>query len=348
MSTYTGPSARSGTASSGPSSSQAERSAPRILVPARLVSTGGHVPPEVVQNAEIARECGVSADWILRRTGLDSRRRAAPDVSTTDLATAAAQQALDRAGGPPPDFVACTTCSPDALFPSMGAIVASRIGAKGAAAFDLQAGCAGFVYALSMAAHAIAAGTARRALVVGADAMSRLVDPTDPQTAPIFGDGAGAAILEASPDGTQGLEAIALGSDGTSGDLLRLPRAREAAGASFGVLSMKGPPLFRKALRLSIAAARTALDRARLGPDDVDLLVPHQSSSRLLDATARGLGIARERVVRNYERWGNTSSASLPLALDDAMHRHGAGPGSRLLLLGFGAGLTWGAALLRP
>lgn len=320
----------------------------RVRVPVRLLGTGACVPDVLVSNEEIAARCGVSASWIEERIGLRSRRRAPAGLATSDLATEAARSALARAGVEPStvDLVACATCTPDHAFPSTAALVADRIGARGAGAFDLQAGCAGFVHAFVLAAQSVALGTARRVLVIGADVVSRLADPTDPSVAPIFGDGAGAALLGPG-DTDHGLESTCLGADGGSADLLVLPGGGSRDPAAATLLRMDGPALYRQAVRRQSAAALGALDAAGATPADVDVVVPHQSSRRLIEATARETRIPLDRFVVNIEGLGNTASASLALALHDAAESGRIRPGSRTLLLGFGAGLSWGAALLR-
>lgn len=328
---------------------------PGVRVPVRLLGTGSFLPERVVSNAELAAGLGVDAEWIERRTGLRERRVAAEGQATSDLATAAARRALEAAGvaAGELDLVVCATCSPDHAFPSTAALVAQQLGATGCAAFDLQAGCAGFVYALSVAAQQVHGGLARRVLVIGADLMTRHVDPHDRDTAVIFGDGAGAAVLGPGEAG-QGLEALDLGADGSGAGLLSLPAGGSRRPASADTVAgglhrvrMEGRALFRAAVRCTVESARRALAAAKLVAEDVDLVVPHQSSRRLLAATARSLGLPLERFVVNLERFGNTSAGSLPIALDEAVRDGRAAPGHRLLLLGFGAGLSWGSALLR-
>ena len=330
---------------------------PRIpFLPVRVLATGIHLPEEVVTNAMIAARCGVDPQWIEQRTGVVQRRRARDTEATSDLGAAAVDDALARAGVAPGDvdLVVCATCTPDHQFPSTAALIARRVGIRGAGAFDLQAGCAGFVYGAVVAAQAVALGVARKVLVVGADVVSRLADPTDPATAPIFGDGAGAALFVRDESGLRGLEASWLGADGEGAELLSLPAGGSRLPASPATLNtrahaihMLGPALFKTAVRHTAAAARRVLSLAHLEVSDVDLVVPHQSSKRLLEATARDCGFGLDKVVMNLERYGNTSCASLPIALDEAVREERVRPGNRVLLLGFGAGLSWGAGLLR-
>jgi 3-oxoacyl-[acyl-carrier-protein] synthase-3 len=322
-----------------------------------MLGTGAYLPARVVRNEEIAARCGVSPEWIVERTGFVERRRAADHEATSDLGAEAAERAMQRAGvaASDVDLVICATCSPDHQFPSTAALIAKRLGARGAGAFDLQAGCAGFVYGTVLAAQSVASSMARRVLVIGADVVSRLVDPTDPATAPIFGDGAGAAIFGPAHGGSdEGIEAAWLGADGEGAHLLslpaggsRTPASPETLGTGAHALHMLGPALFRRAVRHTADAARRVLAAAALSPADIDLVVPHQSSRRLIEATARECGFEPERVVVNLERYGNTSCASLPIALDEAVRGGRLPAGSHALLLGFGAGLSWGAAILR-
>lgn len=326
-----------------------------VRIPIRVLGTGAYLPERIVHNAEVAEPLGIDHAWIERRTGLRERRFASASEATSDLAAAAGARALAAAGCSPDeiDLVCCATCSPDHAFPSTAALVAERLQLGGSAAFDLQAGCAGFVYAFVTAAQQVASGIARNALVIGADVMSRLVNPADRDTAVLFGDGAGAAVLGRS-DGAEGIVSLDLGSDGAGASLLSLPAGGSRSPATAETLArgehvvhMKGRALYRIAVRHTVDAAKRALGAAGLGPDDVDLVVPHQSSRRLITAAARSLGIGLDRFVLNLDRYGNTSSASLPIALDEAVRDGRVGPGKRVLLLGFGAGLSWGATLLR-
>ena len=331
------------------------RAEPAPKLPIRVLGTGSYLPERVVPNAEIASSLGLEEGWIERRTGLLERRFAAEGQATSDLAAAAARRALAEAGLEIDeiDLIVCATCSPDHAFPSTAALVAARLGRVGCAAFDLQAGCAGFVYALSVAAQQVACGLSRRALVIGADLMSRLVDPQDRDTAILFGDGAGAAVIGPASDGA-GVLGLDLGSDGSSAGLLTMPAGGSRRPASAQTVArgehavhMRGRALFRAAVRYTVDSARRALAAAGLDLEAVDLIVPHQSSRRLLTAAARALGVPLERFVVNLERCGNTSSASLPIALDEATRDGRVRPGRHVLLLGFGAGLSWGSALLR-
>jgi 3-oxoacyl-[acyl-carrier-protein] synthase-3 len=324
-------------------------------IPIRLLGTGAYLPERIVDNAEVAGPLGVDRDWIQRRTGLVERRFADAGEATSDLAAAAGARALEAAGCLPDeiDLVICATCSPDHAFPSTAALVAERLALGSSAAFDLQAGCAGFVYAFVTAAQQVALGVARKALVIGADVMSRLVDPADRDTAVLFGDGAGAAVLARSAAG-EGIISLDLGSDGGRAALLSLPAGGSRKPASAETLArgehvvhMQGRALYRIAVRHTVDAARRALAAAGLDANDVDLVVPHQSSRRLITAAAKALGIDLDRFVLNLDRYGNTSSASLPIALDEAVRDGRVAPGKRVLLLGFGAGLSWGATLLR-
>lgn len=313
-----------------------------------ITGLGKAVPSRVVTNAEIAPQVGVDTEWIEVRSGILERHYAADDDSTSSLATAASLAALEVAGLDPSQLsmVICATCTPDYLLPASASIIQDNIGATGAGAFDLAAACSGFVYGLSVAASMIGTGAARSVLVVGADILSRHVDPTDAMTAPLFGDAAAAVILESDPsaDPIQ----FELGSDGSGlrqvwvpGGGSRLPDAgSHPFDPSCLTMKMAGREVFRNAVRVMSELG------ARFGKDGFDLLVAHQANRRILDECAAQLGVDREKVYMNIQRYGNTSAASIPLALCDAWEEGRLNPGDRLLMLAFGAGYTWGAARL--
>jgi 3-oxoacyl-[acyl-carrier-protein] synthase III len=317
---------------------------------AALEGLGTAVPPRAVANEELTRHLDTSAAWVRERTGIATRRWAGPDVSTGDLAVEAGARALKSAGHPPVDTVIIATTTPDHIIPSTGPTVAARLGLGHVAALDLNAACSGFVYGLAVAAGLIDSGAAERVLLVGADTMTRVVDPTDRDTAVLFGDGAGAVVLGTGAPGQPGaIGPFDLGSDGDAAAILcvdaggaRRPAdaASVAAGAHF--LRMDGREVYRRAVLGMTRSCEQVLGRAGVPVDDVDHLVGHQANVRILDAVASRLGVPAERCVVNIDRFGNTSAASIPLALADS----GARPGERLLLTAFGAGLTWGSALL--
>ncbi|MEU3713510.1 beta-ketoacyl-ACP synthase III [Streptomyces catenulae] len=319
-----------------------------------LCGVGGRLPERVVSNAELSARLETTDEWITTRTGIRNRRAAAPGEATSDLAVAAGRRALDAAGGEPADTVLVATVTPDRRCPATAPLVAARLGLTGAAAFDVSAVCTGFLYGLATAAGLIAAGVSTRVLLIGADVYSSVVDPTDRTNAIIFGDGAGAVVLRAgSPDEPGAVGHFDLGSDGGAEEAILI-----AAGGSRSPLTaqtpradrhfaMRGKEVYRQAVTRMTASARTTLAAAGWHPDDVDHLVAHQANLRILHSVADGLGVARERCARHLVDVGNTGAASIPLALDDAHATGALTPGARVLLTGFGGGLTWGSCALR-
>jgi 3-oxoacyl-[acyl-carrier-protein] synthase-3 len=320
---------------------------------ARLVGTGSALPARVVSNAELVatlalRDVETSDEWIVTRTGIRQRHLAEEGVGTTDLATQAARAALAAADLAPDaiDLIIVATSTPDQVFPSTACSVQARLGAPGAAAFDVQAACSGFVYALSVADALIRGGAHRRALVVGAEVYSRLLDWNDRGTCVLFGDGAGAVVLEAGT--APGIMACRMHADGARGDILSVSgglNQGSATGDPF--LRMDGKAVFKLAVDVLESSAREVLALADLDPSQVDWLIPHQANVRILAATAKRLGLAPERVVVTVDRHGNTSAASVPLALDAARSDGRIRSGQHLLLQGVGGGFTWGSVLLR-
>lgn len=323
----------------------------RRLMGVRIVGTGSYVPDVVVRNADLAA-LGYDADWIVQRTGIEERRHAPPDQATGDLALIAAERCLAAAevDRRDVDLLVLGTFSPDQPVPSTACAVQHRLGIN-APAMDLQAACAGFIYALATGMQFVATGCSQRALVIGADCNSRIVDPTDMKTYPLFGDGAGAVLL-APGDSDQGMLAYTLGSDGAGADLLctrmggsRMPSTAEGLQGRMQFMRMEGKPVFKWAVRLVQDSVRAVLGHAGLQLSDIDLFVPHQANVRIVDAAAEGLGFPRDRVVVNLDRYGNTSAGSIPLALDEAVRAGRVRRGSRVLLCGFGGGLTWGTGI---
>jgi 3-oxoacyl-[acyl-carrier-protein] synthase-3 len=338
-------------------------SAPQLLTsrPGRLgaltgvqvLACGAYAPAEVVRNEDLA-DLGYDADWILQRTGIRQRRRAAPDEATSDMAYHAARDCLARAGVRPRDvdLILVATGTPDNSMPSTACHLQRRLGAA-APAMDINAACAGFVYALVTGMQFVKSGSSRRALVVGADLMTRVVDPADKKTFPLFGDGAGAVLLGAA-DGDQGLPSYTLGADGDGADLLvvpaggsREPISATALAANRQFLQMDGRAVFKWAVRLLAGTTQDVLQHAGQTPDDLDLVVFHQANIRIIDAVADELQVDREKLVINLDRYGNTSGASIPLALNEALDEGRVRRGDSILLCGFGAGLAWGTALLK-
>ena len=318
--------------------------------PISITGLGAYAPERVLTNAELATIVDTTDEWIMERTGIRERRIAAPEQALTDLAMPAAKQALAQAGveGRDLDLVLCATVTPDMMFPTSSALLADALGADKAAAYDLLAGCTGFMYALAQAYGMMASGLADRALVIGGDVLSRILDWSDRSTLVLFGDGAGAVVLERV--GQPGFLGFELGADGGGGVHLSLPgsgsrRMEEAAGN--GYVHMNGREVFKFATRVLVSSAQDVLERCGVSVDDVDVYVPHQANVRIMEHAAQKLGIPRERMVVNVDRYGNTSSGSIPLALADAQADGRLKEGDLVLMTGMGAGLTWGSALMK-
>ncbi len=324
----------------------------RRLTGVQIVSTGAYVPDPVVTNDELASRLGIDANWILQRTGIRERRQAPAEMATSDLAIRAAERAIERAGvtAADIDLVLVGTFTPDMPFPSTACLVQDRLGIR-APAVDLQAACAGFMYALITGAQFVATGCSKLALVIGADCNSRVLNPKDPSTFPLFGDGAGAVLLAAG-DSDQGLISYTLGADGSGGPLLcrpmsgsRLPIETAKLDEGLQYLQMDGPAVFKWAVRLVFESINDVLAAAEMKASDIDLAILHQANIRIIYTATDMVGIDRSRVVVNLDRYGNTSAGSIPLALDEAFAAGRIQRGSRLLLSGFGGGLAWGTAL---
>ena len=313
-----------------------------------ITGLGAHVPERVVTNEELAQLVDTSDEWIVMRTGIRERRIAAKTEALSDLALPAVRQALAQAGsdGTDIDLLIVATVTPDMMFPSTAAILADRLGAADAAAYDLSAGCTGFMYALAQAYGMIAGGLARRALVVGGDVLSRILDWSDRSTLILFGDGAGAVVLEPSEE--PGFLVFELGADGAGGENLWLPGSGSRLFEDPDrLVKMNGREVFKFATRVLVSSGEAVLKRGGMGIEDVDVYVPHQANVRIIDHATRKLGLPSERVVVNVDRYGNTSSGSIPLALADAQAEGRLQAGNVVLMTGMGAGLTWGSALMR-
>lgn len=318
----------------------------------RITGTGSYLPPRRVSNADLAAELGAkgietSDDWIIARTGIHARHFAAPEVVCSDLATEAAKQALAAAGldASQIDLIVLATSTPDMVFPSTACIVQRKLGIQGCAAFDVQAVCSGFVYALTVADSMIRTGAARRALVIGSEIFSRILDFTDRTTCVLFGDGAGAVVLEASD--TPGVLAAELHADGRHADILCTPGAM-SGGQVQGVpfLKMDGQAVFKLAVGVLEDVARSVLEKAGREASDIDWLIPHQANIRIMHGTAKKLKLPLEKVIVTVDEHGNTSAASIPLALDNGVRKGSIKRGETLMLEGVGGGFTWGAVLL--
>ena len=319
----------------------------------RITGTGSFLPPRRLTNADLARQLAdrgieTSDEWIVERTGIRARHFAEPDVTCSDLGAEAARRALEAAGRSPADvdLIIVATSTPDMVFPSAAAILQRKLGASGCPAFDVQAVCSGFVYALTVADAMIRGGGARTALVVGAEVFSRILDFNDRTTCVLFGDGAGAVVLEASEE--PGILSTDLHADGRHVDILCVP-GHVSGGQVIGdpLLKMDGQAVFKLAVGVLDEAARAALQKAGLQTSDVDWLIPHQANVRIMQGTARKLKLPMDKVVVTVDQHGNTSAASIPLALDQAVRDGRVRRGQTLLLEGVGGGFTWGAVLLR-
>lgn len=319
----------------------------------RIAGTGSYLPPRRLTNADLAAELAAkgvetSDEWIVERTGIRARHFAASDVGSSDLALQASQRALEAAGleASQIDLIIVATSTPDMVFPSTACILQHKLGNAGAAAFDVQAVCSGFVYALTVADSMIQSGAATRALVVGAEVFSRLLDVTDRTTCVLFGDGAGAVVLEASDE--PGILAADLHADGKHVGILCVP-GHVSGGQILGdpLLKMDGQAVFKLAVGVLEDAARATLAKAGKTEADIDWLIPHQANIRIMQSTARKLKLPLDKVVVTVDQHGNTSAASIPLALDSAVRAGQVKRGQHLMLEGVGGGFTWGAVFLR-
>jgi 3-oxoacyl-[acyl-carrier-protein] synthase III len=312
-----------------------------------ITGLGTHVPERILTNAELAELVDTTDEWIVERTGIRERRIAKPEEALTDIALPAVQAALTDAGVEPSeiDLVICATVTPDMMFPTSSALIADALGMPKAAAYDLLAGCTGFVYALAQAYAMVASGLSRRALVIGGDVLSKILDWQDRSTLVLFGDGAGAVVLEPVHQG--GFLGFELGADGGGGEYLWLPGSGSRKfDDPDAYVKMNGREVFRFATRIMVYSAEQILAQCGKTVDDVDVYIPHQANKRIIDYAADKLGIPDERTVVNVDRYGNTSSGSIPLALTDARAEGRLSGGTLVLMTGMGAGLTWGSALI--
>ncbi|MDP9491572.1 MAG: ketoacyl-ACP synthase III [Actinomycetota bacterium] len=315
--------------------------------PVSITGLGTYVPERVLTNDELAGLVDTTDEWITERTGIKERRIAAPEEAMTDLALPAARIALERAGVKPEelDLIIVATVTPDMMFPTTGSLLGDLLPAPKAAAYDLLAGCTGFVYALAQAHAMVSAGLAKKALVVGGDVLSKILDWTDRSTIVLFGDGAGAVVLEHVEEG--GFLGFELGADGGGGEHLWLPGSGSRKFDNPDKLvKMNGREVFKFATRVMVSSAEALLTEVGRTIDDVDVYVPHQANVRIIDYATKKLGIPEDRVVINVDKYGNTSSGSIPLALADAESEGRLKPGATVLMTGMGAGLTWGSALM--
>lgn len=333
----------------------------RAFVPGgacRIAGTGHAVPAGRLTNADLEARVETSDEWIVARTGIRERPMCDESEYTSMFAVEAGKAALDMAGLEPADvdLIVCATVTPDMLFPSTACVIQEGLGAKNAAAFDINAGCSGFVYGLQVASQFIAGGGARRVLLIGAETLTKIVDWEDRSTCVLFGDGAGAAVIEAADVGPgEGILGTAIHSDGAFADLIEMPAGgSRIPPATPGIvekrlpfIKMRGNEVFKVAVRTLAQTSETILDRCGLTDDQVRWMIPHQANGRIIQAVGQRLGLAEERVYTNVERFGNTSAASIPIALDELNRAGQIAPGDVVLMAAFGAGLTWGSAGVR-
>ena len=319
-----------------------------------ILGIGSALPEKIVTNVDLEKIVDTSDEWIRSRTGICERRVAADDENTSDLASRAAQAALEDAGVlvDEVDLIIVATVTPDTPMPATACYVQAKMGANRAAAFDVAAGCTGFIYGLAVGSQFIATGLYKRVLVIGAEVLSRVLDWTDRTTCVLFGDGAGAVVL--GPTDEQGLLSLKLGSDGNTADLLdipaggcRQPTSAQTLAERLHCVRMNGSEVFKFAVRVMGEVTQEALDEAGVDKKELDLLIPHQANWRIIEAARKRFDMPEDRVVVNIDRYGNMSAASIPVALDEAYRSGRLKRGDVLALVGFGAGLTWGAAILR-
>jgi 3-oxoacyl-[acyl-carrier-protein] synthase-3 len=322
---------------------------------ATIVGTGMYVPERVLTNRELETMVDTSDEWIVERTGIRERRISAPAQASSDLALIAARRALETAGVEPEqvDQIIIATTTPDRYLPSCACTVQSKLGATRAAAYDMFAACTGFIYGLSIARGAIGTGVADTVLLIGVEQLSRIVDYTDRNTCVLFGDGAGAAVIRPCAPG-EGILSVSIHSDGSLGELLEVPAGGSRRPASHETVDqhehfirMKGKELFRVAVRGMEDSLRRALDIAGVRAEELELVIPHQANQRIIDATRERLGMPADRVIMNIDRYGNTSSASIPITLDEVVREGRLKPGDSVGFVAFGGGITWGASVAR-
>jgi 3-oxoacyl-[acyl-carrier-protein] synthase-3 len=317
------------------------------MIRSRIVGTGSYLPPRVVSNAELSKQLDTSDAWIRERTGIRQRHIADPSQTSSDLALEASRRALEAAGvkAGDIDLIVVATSTPDYVFPSTACLLQAKLGVKGCAAFDLQAVCSGFVYALATADSMIRNQMAKKALIVGAEVFSRILDWKDRGTCVLFGDGAGAVVLAAGKQ--PGIHASVLHADGSLAGLLSVP-GNVCGGAIVGspFLQMHGKEVFKFAVKVLDESAREVAAAAGMKLEDIDWLIPHQANIRILEATAKRMGLPRERLVVTVDHHANTSAASVPLALDEFVRAGKIRSGHKVMLQGVGGGFTWGASLV--
>jgi len=322
---------------------------------AGIIGMGHSYPDGILTNADLEKIVDTNDEWITTRTGIKQRHKAAPDEYTSQFGSRAALQAIERAGLKPEDIdlIICATTTPDQIMPSTGALIQAQIGAVNAAGMDVFAACSGFLYGITMVESMIRTGQIRHALVIGAEVLTKYVDYTDRSTCVIFGDGAGAAVLGPVPQG-KGILATKIRSDGRYEEFLNSPGGGTRLGTTHKTIDeklhyfkMKGNELFKVAVRSMADISSEMIEKAGLTVDDIDLVVPHQANQRITDAVASRLGVSEDKVYSNIAQHGNTSSASIPIAMDECIEKGRIKEGSVVLLTAFGGGVTWGGTVIR-
>ena len=322
----------------------------------KIVGVGSYLPEKILTNLDLQKTVDTSDEWIRTRTGIRERRIAREDQASSDLAVEAAKIALQKASLKPEeiDLILVATITPDMFFPSTACIVQDKLGAKNAAALDISAACSGFIYGLVVSHSLICQGQYKKVLLIAAETLSKITDWEDRSTCVLLGDGAGAVVLAPSDSGKEGLLASTLGAIGSAGNLLYLPgggsrnpTTHQTVDKKLHYLKMQGNDLFKLAVKSLVEAAENVIQKAKIKPQDIDLFIPHQANIRIINASAKRIGIPMDRVYINVDRYGNTSAASIPIALDEALREGKIKKGDLILLDAFGGGLTWGACLLR-
>jgi 3-oxoacyl-[acyl-carrier-protein] synthase-3 len=326
-----------------------------VMIRSRIIATGAYVPPKVLTNFDLEKMVETTDEWILSRSGIRERRIVEKNVSTSDLGAQAALRALNAAGLSPGDldYIITGTNSPDMFFPCTGCFIQAKIGAKKAAAFDVSAGCTSFIHTLSLADKFIKENPSRKVMALGAEIMSKVADWTDRGTCVLFGDGAGAVIL-AGEEGERGVLSTHLHSDGSLWELLYLPgggsanpSSHETVDKRLHYIKMAGNQLFKVAVRALAEVSQEALQFNGLKSEDIDIMIPHQANTRIIEAAAKMINFPMEKVFLNIDKYGNTSSATIPIAMDEAQREGKVKAGDLMLLCSFGTGVTWGSAVIR-
>jgi len=320
-----------------------------------ISGVGSYVPEKILTNYDLSNIVETSHEWIVSRTGIEERRIATKDQAASDLGTKAALKALEDANVKPDDIdlIIVATATPDHVFPSTACIIQDKIGANKAAAFDLSAGCSGFIYAVATGANFIKAGAYEKVLVIGSEVLSKVVDWEDRNTCVLFGDGAGACVLERCEEG-YGILSYELGSDGSGSDLLivpaggsRMPASEETVKEKLHTIKMEGKEVFKFAVRIMEKASLDVLQKANLQVEDLDFFIPHQANIRIIDSALKKLNLSKDKACTNLNKYGNSSAASIPVALDETIKEGRIKKGDNVLMIGFGAGLTWASMVVK-